>query len=122
MLNASLSSLYRCAVYLSAAFLVLCHIHILWGKHILLTGTPCYSTSSLDVTLQVQQGSGGPPTSGLQGVGVPVSQQGMFMAQGVAGGRTAGFPVGGMGNSALQGPLAFLEKTTSNIGMPERRS
>lgn len=73
-------------------------------------------------TLQVQQGSGGPPTSGLQGVGVPVSQQGMFMAQGVAGGRAAGFPVGGMGNSALQGPLAFLEKTTSNIGMPERRS
>ncbi|XP_020285238.1 mediator of RNA polymerase II transcription subunit 28 isoform X2 [Pseudomyrmex gracilis] len=74
---------------------------------------------------QVQQGSGGPPTSGLQGVGVPVSQQGMFMAQGgvgVAGGRAAGFPVGSMGSSALQGPLAFLEKTTSNIGMPERRS
>ncbi|KAL6446423.1 hypothetical protein ACFW04_001180 [Cataglyphis niger] len=71
---------------------------------------------------QVQQGSGGPPTSSLQGVGVPVSQQGLFMAQGVAGGRAAGFPVGGMGNSALQGPLAFLEKTTSNIGMPERRS
>jgi len=70
------------------------------------------------VTLQVQQGSG-PPTSGLQGVGVPVSQQGMFMAQ---GGRATGFPVGGMGSSALQGPLAYLEKTTSNIGMPERRS
>lgn len=84
-----------------------------------------YVQSSLDVPLQVQQGSGGPPTSGLQGVGVPVSQQGMFMAQGgvgVAGGRAAGFPVGGMGSSALQGPLAFLEKTTSNIGMPERRS
>ncbi|XP_012220447.1 mediator of RNA polymerase II transcription subunit 28 isoform X2 [Linepithema humile] len=71
---------------------------------------------------QVQQGTGGPPTSGLQGVGVPVNQQGMFMAQGVAGGRATGFPVGGMGSSALQGPLAYLEKTTSNIGMPERRS
>lgn len=63
---------------------------------------------------QVQQGSGGPPTSGLQGVGVPVSQQGMFMAQGGVGGRATGFPVGGMGSSALQGPLAYLEKTTSN--------
>ncbi|XP_012062932.1 PREDICTED: mediator of RNA polymerase II transcription subunit 28-like [Atta cephalotes] len=71
---------------------------------------------------QVQQGSGGPPTSGLQGVGVPVNQQGMFMAQGGVGGRATGFPVGGMGSSALQGPLAYLEKTTSNIGMPERRS
>ena len=73
---------------------------------------------------QVQQGSGAPPTSGLQGVGVSVGQQGMFMAQagvGVTGAR-AGFPVGGVGSSALQGPLAFLEKTTSNIGMPERRS
>jgi len=79
-------------------------------------------TSSFDVTLQVQQGSGGPPTSGLQGVGVPVNQQGMFMAQGGVGGRATGFPVGGMGSSALQGPLAYLEKTTSNIGMPERRS
>lgn len=73
------------------------------------------------ITLQVQQGSGAPPTSGLQGVGVSVGQQGMFMAQGVTGAR-AGFPVGGVGSSALQGPLAFLEKTTSNIGMPERRS
>ncbi|EZA52695.1 Mediator of RNA polymerase II transcription subunit [Ooceraea biroi] len=71
---------------------------------------------------QVQQGSGGPPTSGLQGVGVSVSQQGMFMAQGGVGARAAGFPVGAVGSSALQGPLAFLEKTTSNIGMPERRS
>ncbi|XP_014471365.1 PREDICTED: mediator of RNA polymerase II transcription subunit 28 [Dinoponera quadriceps] len=75
---------------------------------------------------QVQQGSGGPPTSSLQGVGVSVNQQGMFMAQsgvGVSSGRgTTGFPVAGVGSSALQGPLAFLEKTTSNIGMPERRS
>ncbi|XP_011302995.1 mediator of RNA polymerase II transcription subunit 28 isoform X2 [Fopius arisanus] len=72
---------------------------------------------------QVQPGSGAasvPP--GLQGVNVV--QQGMFMSQGgVAGGR-GGFPVGGVGvgSSVLQGPLAFLEKTTSNIGMPERRS
>ncbi|XP_076164694.1 mediator complex subunit 28 isoform X2 [Ptiloglossa arizonensis] len=73
---------------------------------------------------QVQQGSGAPPTSGLQGVGVSVGQQGMFMTQGGVGvtGARAGFPVGGVGSSALQGPLAFLEKTTSNIGMPERRS
>jgi len=81
--------------------------------------------TSFNVTLQVQQGSGGPPTSGLQGVGVSVNQQGMFMTQGgvnVAGGRATGFPVGGVGSSTLQGPLAFLEKTTSNIGMPERRS
>ncbi|XP_053975415.1 mediator of RNA polymerase II transcription subunit 28 isoform X2 [Hylaeus anthracinus] len=73
---------------------------------------------------QVQQGTGAPPTTGLQGVGVSVGQQGMFMTQGgvsVTGAR-AGFPVGGVGSSALQGPLAFLEKTTSNIGMPERRS
>lgn len=71
--------------------------------------------------LQVQPGGAVPP--GLQGVNV--NPQGMFMGQGVPG--RAGFPVGGVpgvgvGNSALQGPLAFLEKTTSNIGMPERRS
>lgn len=74
---------------------------------------------------QVQQGTGPTPTSSLQGVSVSVGQQGMFMAQsgvGVTGGRPTGFPVGGVGSSALQGPLAFLEKTTSNIGMPERRS
>ncbi|XP_015600892.1 mediator of RNA polymerase II transcription subunit 28 [Cephus cinctus] len=74
---------------------------------------------------QVQQGTGAPPPSSLQGVGVSVGQQGMFMAQGgvgVAGNRAAGFPVGGVGSGSLQGPLAFLEKTTSNIGMPERRS
>ncbi|XP_063977868.1 mediator of RNA polymerase II transcription subunit 28-like [Diachasmimorpha longicaudata] len=71
---------------------------------------------------QVQQGAGAaavPP--GLQGVNVV--QQGMFMGQGGVAGR-GGFPVGGVGvgSSSLQGPLAFLEKTTSNIGMPERRS
>lgn len=74
-----------------------------------------------DVKLQVQQGSGAPPPSGLQGVGVSVGQQGMFMTQGAVGTR-AGFSVGGVGSSALQGPLAYLEKTTSNIGMPEKRS
>lgn len=70
---------------------------------------------------------------GLQGVNV--GQQGMFMSQGgvgggrVGGGFTSGGSVGvgvggvvGVGQSSLQGPLAFLEKTTSNIGMPERRS
>ena len=75
------------------------------------------------LTFQVQQGTGGQQSPSLQGVGV--GQQGMFMAQGgvgVAGGRAAGFPVGAVGSGALQGPLAFLEKTTSNIGMPERRS
>ncbi|XP_043273118.1 mediator of RNA polymerase II transcription subunit 28 [Venturia canescens] len=76
---------------------------------------------------QVQQGAGGAPQqSNLQGVGV--GQQAMFMGQsggvGVTGvGRgAAGFPVGAVGSGSLQGPLAFLEKTTSNIGMPERRS
>ncbi|XP_012288934.1 mediator of RNA polymerase II transcription subunit 28 [Orussus abietinus] len=86
---------------------------------------------------QVQQGGGAPSPAGMQGVGVGVSvgQQGMFMSQGgVGGSRAAGFPVGGVGvgvggvvgvgvgSGALQGPLAYLEKTTSNIGMPERRS
>ncbi|XP_012257992.1 mediator of RNA polymerase II transcription subunit 28 [Athalia rosae] len=66
---------------------------------------------------QVQQVSGAPPPQGLQGVGVSVAQQGMFMSQG-GGARAGGFGVGG---GALQGPLAFLEKTTSNIGMPEGR-
>ncbi|KAK0098420.1 hypothetical protein PV326_008695 [Microctonus aethiopoides] len=67
----------------------------------------------------VQPGTS-PVPPGLQGVNV--GQQGMFMGQGMGAGRAAGFPVGAVGNSALQGPLAFLEKTTSNIGMPERRS
>ena len=60
--------------------------------------------------LQVQQGSGAPPTSGLQGVGVSVGQQGMFMTQGGVGvtGTRGGFPVAGVGSSALLGPLAFL--------------
>lgn len=74
---------------------------------------------------QVQQGPGAPPPAGMQGVGVPVGQQGMFMTQGGVGvqaGRAGGFPVGGVGNSTLPSHLAFLEKTTSNIGMPERRS
>ncbi|XP_043476143.1 mediator of RNA polymerase II transcription subunit 28-like [Leptopilina heterotoma] len=68
---------------------------------------------------QVQQGPGAPPPPGMQGVGVPVGQQGMFMGQ---AGRAAGFPVGGVGSGSLPSHLAFLEKTTSNIGMPERRS
>lgn len=71
----------------------------------------------MSLALQVQTGTASAPP-GLQGVSV--NQQGMFMNQGA--GRAAGFPVPGVGSSALQGPLAFLEKTTSNIGMPERRS
>lgn len=108
------------AILCPSAALSVSYTYIRVRENILITRS--YDISSLDVTLQVQQGSGGPPTSGLQGVGVPVSQQGMFMAQGGVGGRATGFPVGGMGSSALQGPLAYLEKTTSNIGMPERRS
>lgn len=45
-----------------------------------------------------------------------VSQQAMFMPQ--TGGPR--FPVQGPGGM-LQGPLAYLEKTTSNIGMPDGR-
>lgn len=55
--------------------------------------------------------AGGAPT--------PTSlQQAMFLQQQQSMGR--GFPQGGPG-AVLQGPLAFLEKTTSNIGMGDGR-
>lgn len=70
---------------------------------------------------QAQQGTSGatnPPN--IQVAGVPVGPPNVLMNQPNTA-RPTGFPVG-VNNSALQGPLAFLEKTTSNIGMPERRS
>ncbi|XP_003425770.1 mediator of RNA polymerase II transcription subunit 28 [Nasonia vitripennis] len=70
---------------------------------------------------QAQQGPSGAGNSpNIQGAGVPVGPQNVMMNQPNTA-RPAGFPVG-VNNSPLQGPLAFLEKTTSNIGMPERRS
>jgi len=64
-----------------------------------------------------------------------MQQQGMGMAQGMAQGMGQGmaqgmampqrgpsFPnQGPLAGGVLQGPLAFLEKTTSNIGMPDGR-
>jgi len=47
-------------------------------------------------------------------------QQAMFMQQSAGPRGPPGFPTQGPGG-VLQGPLAFLEKTTSNIGMPEGR-
>lgn len=71
----------------------------------------------------MEQGPVNTPPMHMQNPGMPVAQQGMFMNQSnIPPPRPTGFPVGGMANTALQGPLAFLEKTTSNIGMPERRS
>jgi len=52
--------------------------------------------------------------------GHPGQQQMMFM-QGPPRGPM-GFPgPGGAMQAGLQGPLAYLEKTTSNIGMPDAR-
>ncbi|KAG8281144.1 Mediator of RNA polymerase II transcription subunit 28 [Homalodisca vitripennis] len=52
------------------------------------------------------------------GMGPMVSpQQAMFMQQGPRG----PFPGQGPGVGLLQGPLAYLEKTTSNIGMSDGR-
>jgi len=52
--------------------------------------------------------------------GHPGQQQMMFM-QGPPRGPM-GFPSpGGAMQAGLQGPLAYLEKTTSNIGMPDAR-
>jgi len=67
----------------------------------------------------------GPPgisvASGSGGPGPMVSpQQAMFMQQSAGPRGPPGFPTQGPGG-VLQGPLAFLEKTTSNIGMPEGR-
>lgn len=62
-----------------------------------------------------------PPGIPNAGVGVGVGpgmvspQQAMFMQQGMGGPRGP-FPQQGPGG-VLQGPLAYLEKTTSNIGI-----
>ncbi|XP_011505404.1 PREDICTED: mediator of RNA polymerase II transcription subunit 28 isoform X2 [Ceratosolen solmsi marchali] len=71
---------------------------------------------------QAQQTSGSSSIN-LQGTGVSVGAQSIFLNQGnVSTSRSSTFPVASVNSSSLQGPLAFLEKTTSNIGMPERRS
>ncbi|XP_060523722.1 mediator of RNA polymerase II transcription subunit 28 [Cylas formicarius] len=62
---------------------------------------------------------------GLSGGGAVVPgmlspQQAMFMQQGMASARGSPFPQQGPGG-VLQGPLAYLEKTTSNIGMTDGR-
>lgn len=61
----------------------------------------------------------GIPNPGVGGVGVGPGmvspQQAMFMQQGMGGPRGP-FPQQGPGG-VLQGPLAYLEKTTSNIGI-----
>ncbi|PNF17081.1 Mediator of RNA polymerase II transcription subunit 28 [Cryptotermes secundus] len=74
---------------------------------------------------QQQMQQQGPPgisvASGSGGPGPMVSpQQAMFLQQSAGPRGAPGFPTQGPGG-VLQGPLAFLEKTTSNIGMPEGR-
>ncbi|XP_014213583.1 mediator of RNA polymerase II transcription subunit 28 [Copidosoma floridanum] len=72
---------------------------------------------------QFQQGTSSTLTSGLQTPGTTTGSQNIFMNQGnVTNVRNSGYAVGSLNTTSLQGPLAFLEKTTSNIGMPERRS
>lgn len=70
-----------------------------------------------------QQMSAGMPGNGAPGPGnvgpMLSSQQAMFMQQQGIGQRPP-FPSPGPGN-LLAGPLAYLEKTTSNIGMPDGR-
>ncbi|KAK4883111.1 hypothetical protein RN001_006430 [Aquatica leii] len=71
---------------------------------------------------QLQQQMQVPP--GMSGTGVGVGpgmmspQQAMFMQQQGMGGPRTPFPQQG---GLLQGPLAYLEKTTSNIGMTDGR-
>ena len=52
---------------------------------------------------------------GAVGPGMVPAQQAMFMQQQGLGGPRGPFSQQGPG-AALQGPLAYLEKTTSNIG------
>lgn len=53
-------------------------------------------------------------SNNMVGPGMVSPQQAMFMQQQAMGGPR-GFPQQGPGG-VLQGPLAYLEKTTSNIG------
>ncbi|KAK9758743.1 hypothetical protein QE152_g649 [Popillia japonica] len=64
--------------------------------------------------MQVPPGMGGAVASGMVS-----PQQAMFMQQGLGGPRGP-FSQQGPGG-VLQGPLAYLEKTTSNIGMTDGR-
>lgn len=65
--------------------------------------------------MQVPPGMGGAVASGMVS-----PQQAMFMQQQGLGGARGGFSQQGPGG-VLQGPLAYLEKTTSNIGMTDGR-
>ncbi|KAB0796752.1 hypothetical protein PPYR_10813 [Photinus pyralis] len=71
---------------------------------------------------QLQQQMQVPPGMSSSGVGVGPGmmspQQAMFMQQQGMGGARTSFPQQG---GLLQGPLAYLEKTTSNIGMTDGR-
>ncbi|XP_058790176.1 uncharacterized protein LOC131663662 isoform X2 [Phymastichus coffea] len=75
----------------------------------------------LQQQLQQVQGTSG-SASNVSGTGISIVQPNIYISQGNATSRSAGFIVSSINNSNLQGPLAFLEKTTSNIGVPERRS
>lgn len=66
--------------------------------------------------------AGGPPQMFMQQGGIPMSAvRSPNMGGGnigVGGGGGAGMPMGNFaGPNVLPGPLAFLEKTTSNIGI-----
>lgn len=61
-----------------------------------------------------------PPGMGGGGGPMVMPQQAMFMQQGPRGPPYPGQGPG-VGVGSLQGPLAYLEKTTSNIGMPDGR-
>nr|CAD7437508.1 unnamed protein product [Timema bartmani]CAD7452536.1 unnamed protein product [Timema tahoe] len=79
--------------------------------------------SALKPELVVKEGPGMPVASGSGGPPGPMvtPQQAMFLQQQAAGGpRGPPFSTQGPGG-VLQGPLAYLEKTTSNIGLPEGR-
>lgn len=56
---------------------------------------------------------------GMSGGMMSSPQQAMFMQQGVGVGPRGPFP--GQNVGLLQGPLAYLEKTTSNIGLGDGR-
>ncbi|XP_008201628.1 mediator of RNA polymerase II transcription subunit 28 isoform X1 [Tribolium castaneum] len=70
---------------------------------------------------QLQQQMQVPPgMAGGVGPGMVSPQQAMFMQQQAMGGPRGPFSQQGPGG-VLQGPLAYLEKTTSNIGMTDGR-
>ncbi|XP_014237644.1 mediator of RNA polymerase II transcription subunit 28 [Trichogramma pretiosum] len=86
---------------------------------------PIHSQSPIQhhAHLQNQQPPNASMQMNLQANGVPTIPQNVFANQGNMGpSRNPGFGLPVNNSSSLQGPLAYLEKTTSNIGMPDRRS